>query len=352
MPKPNDKHIDPIIAAAMIEDEDETPEEKAMREEIIASQTGEEPEQDEDEKDEDQEDDGDEPEKPEDKSEDEPEDEDEGEEPEPKKPVEAKDDPEDEDDEEEDPEPKKSRKERRQDRNEDFITSIRKDNAVDDTSDQLPQYNPINYEDEDKEFKPEELKEDREKYAQTASARSASQAKYVAKQQNFWKDLDSESKILGYDPELSFLNETKPDGKKNNNFNADKTSEINEMYLNLVGYKQHPKRNEQGQVLVDNQGKPIVSHMTVERTDLSYEKFARKYVKNMSNWAAEAAEDKVDEIAKNLKGQKKRQGVRPNGGGRKSLGALNLGDMSNMSDDDFDKNEDEIDRQINTMLGI
>jgi len=347
MPKPNDKHIDPIIAAAMIEDEDETPEEKAMREEIIAANTTDEKEED----DKDEDDEGeDEPEKSEDKDEDQPEDEDEGEEPDPKKPVEAKDDPEDEDDEEE--KPNKSRKERRQDRNEDFITSIRKDNAEDDTPSQLPQYNPLNYDDEDKEFKPEELKEDREKYAQTASAHSANQAKYVAKQQNFWKDLDSESKILGYDPELAFLNETKPDGKPNDKFDADKTSEINEMYLNLVGFKQHPRRNEQGQVLVDNQGKPLVSHMTVGRTDLSYEKFARKYVKNMSNWANEAADDKIDEVTKNLKGQKKRQGVRPNGGGRKSLGALNLGDISNMGDEDFDKNEDEIDRQINTMLGI
>ena len=345
----NDKRkIDPIIAAAMIEDEDETPEEKAMREEIIAANTTDEKEED----DKDEDDEGeDEPEKSEDKDEDQPEDEDEGEEPDPKKPVEAKDDPEeDEDDEEE--KPKKSRKERRQDRNEDFITSIRKDNAEDDTPSQLPQYNPLNYDDEDKEFKPEELKEDREKYAQTASAHSANQAKYVAKQQNFWKDLDSESKILGYDPELAFLNETKPDGKPNDKFDADKTSEINEMYLNLVGFKQHPRRNEQGQVLVDNQGKPLVSHMTVDRTDLSYEKFARKYVKNMSNWANEAADDKIDEVTKNLKGQKKRQGVRPNGGGRKSLGALNLGDISNMGDEDFDKNEDEIDRQINSMLGI
>lgn len=347
MPQPNEKKIDPILAAAMIEDEDETPEEKAQREEIIASLAGENEEADEQ----------DEQEEPEEKNEakdedkEELDDEDEGEEPEPKKPLEAKDDPEDDENEEEEPE-KKTRKEKRQERQEDFLSSIRKDNATDDLLPAVPQYQPINYNDEDREFKPEELAQDREKLATVRSAQAAQQAQYVAKQQNFWRELDSESKIIGYDPSLTFLAETTPDGKPNEKFDPDKASEINEMYLNLVGFKQHPKRDQNGNVIVDNSGNPVVSHMTVDRTDLSYEKFARKYVKNMTNWANEFAEERVDEVAKNLKGQKKRQGIRPNGGGRKSLGALNLGDISNMSDEELDKNEDEIDRQINSMLGI
>jgi len=70
----------------------------------------------------------------------------------------------------------------------------------------------------------------------------------------------------------------------------------------------------------------------------------------MERWAGDAADERADEVRENITKQKKNQSVRPGSGKRKSLGALNIGDISNMSDEEFEKNEDEIDRQILNML--
>lgn len=210
----------------------------------------------------------------------------------------------------------------------------------------------MDYNDEEKEFKPEELAQDREMVGAVSFAKGAETARYWAEQDQFWSELETEAKILSYDPKLNFLSETTPDGKKNDSFDPDKAAEINEMYLQLAGFKQHPKRDEQGRVLVDNYGRPIVEKVTVDRTDLSYDKFARRYVDRMTNWAEDFAEGKVEETKSNITKQRKKQGIRPGGGKRKSIGSLQPGDISRMDDETFEKNEAEIDRQIDAMLGL
>lgn len=363
MPRKEDEQpiADPIVLAAMVEDEDETEEEKAAREEITKEVTGDAPSND-DEDDDDTSDEDDD-----DADDDEEDDEEaEGKKSKPKKkPVEAEDDTEDdvdedleEDDEEDDPKPKKSRKQRRAERQEDFLTSVQRDTKPRQRQ-KVPEYNPLNYEvqpkDQDgneREYTTEELADDRERVAATQFARGAQTARYWAEQDQFWRDLDSEANILKYDPNLSFLSEETPDGKKNENFNPDKTQEINESYLQFVGFKQYPKRDQQGRILVDQNGNPIISHSTVDRTDISYEKYAKRYVNNMKKWAAEEAEGAVEEDRTRTSKARKNRSVRPTSSKRRKLGELKPGDISRMTDEELEKNEDEIDRQIDAMLGI
>lgn len=361
MPKKEENRediVDPIILAAQIEDPNEDEEDKKLREDMLGTSdtSGKATGSDDDDEETEEDEDPDKSDKPEGKDDDQ----EEGDDKKPeKKPVEAQDDEEadeeseegEEEDEKSEPS-KKTRKERRQERKEDFLASVRKDNAKPYNRREIPKYDPLDYKDENREFKPEELEKDREMVQAVGYARGADEARYWAEQDKFWSDLDHESKLVSYDPELNFLSEVKPDGSKNESFDPDKAEEINGLYLEFIGFKQYPKRDEQGRVLVDNTGKPIVSHSTVDRTDISYEKFARAEVRRMQRWAEDFADDKVEETKKNFNRQKKNQSVRPGGGKRKTLGAIKPGDISRMSDEEFEKNEDEIDRQINAELGI
>lgn len=355
MTKTEDNEIlDPVVLAAMVEDPDEDEDTKQLRKEILGSDETIKAE-DVDLEDEDEDD------KPkpkaktdDDTSEDEDEDLEEDEDkPKVKKPIEAKDDDEEEDlDEDEDEEKPKTRKEKRQARAMSFIDEIRKDGAPKNRAPlQIPEYTPVDYSKAPEEgFKPEELTDDRERTGAIAFAKGAETVKYWAEQDNFWRELGTEAKILSYDPKLSFLTEELPDGKKNPDFNPDKTAEINEMYFQLVGLKQFQKTNEQGQPLFDRaSGKPLITSI-ITNPDLSYEKFARKYVKNMTKWNDDEIDDRVETTRKNITSQRKNQGVRPGGKTRKSLGALKPGDITKMSSEDLEKNEAEIERQILEML--
>lgn len=346
--------IDPVVLAAMVEDPDEDEDTKQLRKDILGSDETVKAEDLEDEEDE---------EKPESKksksdddtSEDDEEDldEDEDDAGKSKKPVEAKGDEDEDDDEDldEDDKPKLTRKERRQQRSQSFIDEIRKDNARRRPPAQIPDYKPVDYKTAPEDgFKPDELAEDRERYGAAQFVQGAETVRYWAEQDRFWGELGTEAKILAYDPKLNFLVETTPDGKKNPAFDPDKTAEINEMYFQLVGLKQFQKTNAQGQPLFDRaSGLPLITS-TVERPDISYEKFARKYVGNVSKWNEDEADERVETARKNVTSQKKRQGIRPGGGTRKSLGALKPGDITKMSDEELQKNDAEIERQILEML--
>ena len=368
MPQPETKEIvDPIILAAMVEDPDETEEEKKMREELLGTTDTTPgkgtPSSDDDEDDEEIDDDkGSKKPKSDDKKDDDEEEDQDEDEDDPdkkkskptKKPVEAEDDTDDdvdEDLEEDEDKPKKTRKEKRQERNEDFLTSIRKDNARSPDRRQIPNYQALDYNDEEKEFKPEELAKDREMVGAVSFARGAEEVRQAAEQDLFWRDLGYEAKVLAYDPKLNFLADKLPDGKDNPSFDADKAEEINTLYLQLAGFKQYVKVDQNNRPLYDRNGQPVIVNR-VARTDLSYEKFARRYVDRMSSWAEDFADERVEETKSNLTKQRKTQGIRPTGGKRKSLGALNPGDISRMSDDELDKNEAAIDAQIDAMLGL
>jgi hypothetical protein len=361
MPKlENDKEIlDPVVLAAMIEDPDEDEDTKQLRKDILGSDetvNGDDLKDDEDE-DEDEEKSSKKPKSDDTDEEDDDEGEDLDEDDEnagkPKKPVEAKGDEDEDEDEDldEDEQPKLTRKQKRQQRSQSFIDEIRKDNARNRRPTQIPDYKPVDYKAAPEEgFKPDELAEDRDRYGATKFVEGAETVRYWAEQDRFWGELGTEAKILAYDPKLNFLVEQTPDGKKNPNFDPDKTAEINEMYFQLVGLKQFQKTNAQGQPLFDRTtGLPLITS-TVDRPDISYEKFARKYVGNVSKWNEDEADDRVETARKNITSQKKRQGVRPGGGTRKTLGALKPGDITRMSDEELEKNSDEIERQILEML--
>lgn len=341
--------VDPVVLAAMVEDPDEDEDTKQLRKEILGS--------DETIKADDvpTDDDEDEEEKPTDDTSDDEDEDDEAGKPE-KKPVEAQDDTDedvDEDlEEDEDQKPKLTRKEKRQQRSQSFIDEIRKDGAPRNREPlKIPDYKPVDYKTAPEDgFNPDELADDRERVGAIQFAKGAETVKYWAEQDNFWRELGTEAKIVSYDPKLNFLTEELPDGKPNPKFDPDKTAEINEMYFNLVGLKQFQKTDEQGRPLFDRAtGQPLVTSI-IEKPDLSYEKFARKYVKNVSKWNDDEIEDRVENARKNVTAQRKSQGVRPGGKSRKSLGALKQGDISKMSDEELEKNEAEIERQILEML--
>ncbi len=336
---------DPIVLAALLDDGHEDEEDKKLREEILGTDSAKKPtddEDDDDEEDDDHSDDDDDDE--EDKSKKPPE----------KKPTEAQDDTDDDiddddqddDDEEEDEDlkPKKTRKERRQERQKSFLEEVRKDTPQSQKQ-QLPSYNPIDYS-ADQEFTPDQLAEDRNNVATIQFAKGKQLAEAQAEQDRFFRDLQYEAALLSKEDKYKFL-----DDSDKQHFDADKTSEINEMYLQFVGFKVHQSTDENGQPLFYREtGKPV-TYATVDRTDISYDKFARRYVDRMEKWSSSTVEEQVDRTRENLSKQRKRQGVRPNGSGkRKSVGNIQLGDISKMSDEEFEANEAEIDRQILNMM--
>lgn len=228
---------------------------------------------------------------------------------------------------------KPSRKERREAKKQAWLDSVRKEQRVQEQEPhqqsqqptrpqpQEQPYQPIDYRNVD-ELNERELEQDRQTYAEIQRRNGIDQGRqserYVAEQQNFWRDVQHEAEILQYDPEFKFLDEKNPD-----TFDPDLTADLNEKYLEFAGH--NPENN------------------TVRRTDISYEKFVRKEMSDRRAWAERLAA----ESTANLQETKANAGLRPGGGNRKSgLGQLKPGDISKMSDEQLAKYEDEIDRQI------
>lgn len=306
-----DDNLDPIVAAALMDDPTDDEEELKFKKEALSlEEEGE------------GEDDGETPEddgqdiEPTDNPDEQPED----------KPAEKPDEPG-----EEEPTEKKTRKERRAERKAAFIDAIKREEKENAQHKQLfqpdPNYQPLNYEAQE-EFKAGDLEADRSKYGQQELARGAQLGEFYAKQNHFWDTVELENKVLSSDPKFTFLNETLPDGQPNPSFDEDKAGDINEMYLELVGFD--PQKN------------------TVKRTDISYEKFVRRYVERIEDWI----EDSMEHSQKNLAAQQSKSGIRPSGSSKKGIGKLRPGSISSMSDEEFEKHEADIDRQINDMLGI
>lgn len=350
MPQDKDNiETDPLILAAMIEDPTDDDEVKEINKKYLGDDSD-----DSDDSDDDSED-LDEDEEDSDDEDDEDDSKDDEAKPDPKKPVEADDDEEDEDEEEDDK--PKNRKEKRSKRHEDYLQSIRKDNAREYKQPEVPEYEPINYAGVDEEgnpieFKPEDLSKDRDMAKAVGFVNGVAEARQAQIQDNFWKELEYESRLISYDPELSFLSETKADGTPNPDFDPDRTLDVNQRYLQLVGFKEHYQTDGRGNVLRDNMGNPIVIKRTVDRTDISYEKFARDDLNRLKEYAKQYANQVEDDTRNKIVTQRKNQGVRPGGGSRKSAGKIQLGDISRMSDEDFEANEAAIDARINEELGI
>jgi len=109
-------------------------------------------------------------------------------------------------------------------------------------------------------------------------------------------------------------------------FDEDRTADLNEAFLAFVGFDPEKK--------------------TVYRTDISFERFARYEMERIKRWAEELS----DESEQNLTEQKSQSAVRPSGTPKKSLGVLKPGDISKMTDEEYEKNRDEINRQILSAL--
>ena len=318
MSKINDDNLDPIVAAALMKDPTDDEEELKLKKEALSLEDNEKEEEE-------AEEDNEQDKEPIEESEEESQDKGEAESKEPEKP-------------EEELKEQKSRKERRAERKAAFLESIKREQPQNKTQELFqsktqelfqsdPNYQPLNYEQQE-EFKADELVQDREQYGKQELAKGAQLGEYYATQTHFWDTVELENKVLSHDPKYSFLFETLPEGQPNPDFDADMAGDINELYLELVGFDPDKK--------------------TVKRTDLSYEKFVKREVQRI--------EDRVEELLaesqKNIVSQQSKAGIRPTGTAKKSLGKLQPGSITSMSDEDFEKNEADIDRQINEMLGI
>jgi hypothetical protein len=231
---------------------------------------------------------------------------------------------------------KPTRKERREERRQRWLESVRKDaeqrQPQSQEQQQQPQhnqpdeYNPLDYSKLD-EIDEDQLVKDRQSYAERERNKGAQEAaereRFIAEQNDFWKDVQHEATLLNYDPKFAFLDENKPD-----TFDPDLAADLNEKYLEFVGYDQ--KSN------------------TVLRTNISYEKFLRKEMAEREAWAERQAADEQQTVQQT----RATTSVRPGGTRKSGLGKLKPGDISKMSKEDFEKYEAEIDKQIAAELGI
>lgn len=228
---------------------------------------------------------------------------------------------------EEGEERKLTRKEKREAKRQKYLEAIRKDGEQNskrynqDLFQADPNYQPLDYS-QASEVEVDELAQDRAKYGQQNFSRGAEVAQRLAEQDNFWQGVEYEDRLLQVDPKYAFLNEKDPD-----NFDADRAEELHELFFELVGY--NPETN------------------TVRRTDISWDKFVRNEVARIERWNS----INEDRIIQNAASQRATTGIRPSGSSTKSLGKLKPGDISKMSQAEFEKYEAEIDRQILAELG-
>ena len=228
----------------------------------------------------------------------------------------------------EEDEPKKlTRKEKREAKRQKYLEAIQKEGEQNSQRYRQelfqtdPNYKPLDYS-QASEVEVDELTQDRVKYGQQNFSRGAEMAQRLAEQDNFWQGVQYEDKLLSLDPKYAFLNEKDPD-----NFDEDRAVELQELFLELVGF--NPDTN------------------TVRRTDLSWDKFVRNEVARIERWNS----IEEDRIIQNAASQRATSGIRPSGASTKSLGKLKPGDISKMSHAEFEKYEAEIDRQILAELG-
>lgn len=226
-----------------------------------------------------------------------------------------------------DSEKKMTRKEKREAKRQRYLDSIRKEGEQnskrynDDLFRTDPNYKPLDYS-QSTELDVEDLSKDREQYGHNNFNRGVKLAEQLAEQQDFFKTAEYEDKLLRTDPKYAFLNDEDPE-----NFDPERNQELNELFFELVGFDPETK--------------------TVRRTDISWGNFVKAEVARMERWQSQAEAN----ITRNLADQRSTSGIRPSGSPSRSLGKLKPGDITKMSQAEFDKYEAEIDRQILAELG-
>jgi len=203
-----------------------------------------------------------------------------------------------------------------------------------------PDYKPLELT-PDTELDVDELKNDRQQYGETRFLTGVQAQKALAEEEKFWQGIEYQNKLLLTDSKYSFLNEDDTE-----NFDEPKAAKINNLYMKVIGYKEELIKGKDGIVLADDKGVPY-KRITTTRKDLPYDEFVRDYMENVEEFVA----DNEAETTKNLVKQHAHQGVRPGGSSKRGLGKLKEGDISKMTDEEFEANEAEIDRQIMAELG-
>lgn len=235
-------------------------------------------------------------------------------------------DSEDTDTEEEDLDKKPTRKEKREAKRRRYLESIRKEGEQNTQSRRNdlfrtdPDYKPLDYNDVS-ELDVKDLQEDRTKYGQTNFSKGAELERFYADQEKFWQGVEYEDKLLQTDPKYNFLNE------KSKKYDPDLAEELHEKFFEVVGFNPETQ--------------------TTRRTDISFANFVKREIGEREAWAARYE----DQIVKNAAAQRSTASIRPGGSSPKSLGKIKPGDISKMSQKEFEKHEAEIDRQILAELG-
>jgi hypothetical protein len=352
MPKNDEQTItDPVVVAALIEDPTDTDEEKeldaqklAEAEETDKAELGLDDEEEDEEADDADKTDktpkapdakkpGDKVEKPEDEGK-----------PEDKAAKPAKSDEGKPPEGEEEDQDRTTRKEKREQRRQEFLDSLKPKTRQLSAREQLlaaadPNYKPLDYESADK-FNTADLAKDRELYGQNAMARGAALERHYQTQERYWERTKHEEELLYADPKYAFLNE-----EDKEHFNPDRAEIINGLFTQLIGYKETPiiDRRTGLQMVDPTTGQPMIQS-SVARTDLSYKDFVKGYIENMEEFAEETDQRTAGELAQ----ARAHQGIRPGGGKGNKRTKTNFrpGSFATMTDDEFDDADAESDEQI------
>jgi hypothetical protein len=197
-----------------------------------------------------------------------------------------------------------------------FSAKLRAEYARGQQNRQPEPYQPANL--EDMEYDPETLetlKADRQRYGEAERARGIAEAREIQRQEVFLDkfELDAERVTSKY-AQMDEDSDT---------FDPDLTASINEMYLATVGYDER---------------KGIFHNPTVRYKD---------YVEAFMAVLDRTATTRTDESTRRITRQVARGGVKPSGAGRKvGLGELKPGDISKMSEEEYEKNKPEIEAMI------
>lgn len=240
---------------------------------------------------------------------------------------------------------KQSRKEKREERRQAFLDSIKpkaKGSSREDLIKADPDHKPLDYTKAD-ELKADELEADRKKTADNAFAKGAAVERGIQEQERFWETNENDEKLLFASPDYQFLN---PDNKAE--YNAKRAEVINKFYMSTIGYSEQPLFNPTTrQPLIGQDGRQVM-RPTVQRTDLPYKTFVEGFVAAMDDHA----EDQLQEEGKKVVTQQRKQGVRPGGGGKsRNKPQLKPGVFSSMSDEDFEKFDAESDDELLAVFG-
>ena len=191
-----------------------------------------------------------------------------------------------------------------------------------------PNYKPLEYKEGDS-LDPGDLAKDREAFAKHVANRTAAEVQHTNEQIKFWESVDYQSKILLANPRYAFLDENNKEA-----YNEKRADAINRGYFTLIGYKETPITDNKGNPLLDRTTNKPQLNITVERNDIGYDEYVKQWLDDMEDFA----DDLNDDVSANRNAQRRNQGIRPGGGGRRSRSKVNgVGDISKLSDEEFEE---------------